>query len=206
MHVRALVMACKLWNYASKDEVGAVIESSISILGHAACKPEQKEAVTKVLEGKDVFVSVPTGYGKSAIFQMVPTCAKKLLAKSERGDIRHPAVLVISPLVSLITDQVNKLEAVGLSAVHLSSQAHSDHGNEPLFRDIIEGPVSHIFSSPEAILDTKWRSLLLKPTFVNRIVVLLTRPVVFPSGDTNFAEPTLRLLNFGPSCRLVRLF
>ena len=127
MHVRALVMACKLWNYASKDEVGAVIESSISILRHAACKPEQKEAVMNVLEGKDVFVSVPTGYGKSAIF---PTCAKKLLARSERGDIRHHAVLVISPLVSLITDQVNKLEAVGLSAVHLSSQAHSDQWRE----------------------------------------------------------------------------
>ena len=81
------VMACKLWNYASKDEVGAVIESSISILGHAACKPEQKEAVTNVVEGKDVFVSVPTGYGKSAIFQILPTCAKKSCWRRAKGAI-----------------------------------------------------------------------------------------------------------------------
>ena len=122
------------------------------------------------MEGKDVFVSVPT---KSAILQILPTCAKKLLAMIESNDIRHPAVLVISPLVSLITDQVKKLEAASLSAVHLSSQAQCDHGNEPLFRDILEGPVSHIFTSPEAILNTKWRSLLLKPSFVNRIVALV---------------------------------
>ena len=79
------------------------------ILGHAVCKPEQKEASINILEGKDVFVSVPTGYGKSAIFQILPTCAEKLLTMIESNDIRHPAVLVISPLVSLITDQVKEV-------------------------------------------------------------------------------------------------
>lgn len=53
-----------------------------------------------------------------------PLAQKKLLAKSERGDIRHPAVLVISPLVSLITDQVNKLEAVGQYTCHYKGMNH----------------------------------------------------------------------------------
>ena len=82
-----------------------------------------------------------------------------------RHDIRCPTVLVISPMVSLITDQIKKLEAAVLSA-----EGQSDHGSE--FRDILDGWVSHIFASPEAMLNTKWRSLLIKPSFVNRIVAL----------------------------------
>ena len=66
----------------SKDDLHEVIDRSMAILGYTACKPEQKDA-RSFLYIKDVFVSVPTGYGKSAIFKMLPTCAEILLSTIE---------------------------------------------------------------------------------------------------------------------------
>ena len=160
------------WSYINKDDLDGVIDRSMSILGYSVCKPEQKDAARSILYGKDVFVSVPTGYGKSAIFQMLPTCAEMLLSMIEGHDVAHPAVLIISPLISLITDQLKRFNAAGLSAIHLSSQAQPG-GYDGIIDTIIEGKVSHIFASPEAILNTKWRSLLLMPGVVNRIIALV---------------------------------
>ena len=109
------------WSYISKDDLGEVIDRSMAILGYTACKPEQKDAARSVLYGKDVFVSVPTGYGKSAIFQMLPTCAEMLLSTVEGHNIVYPAMLIISPLISLISDQLKKFKAADLSAIHLTS-------------------------------------------------------------------------------------
>ena len=67
-------------------------------------------------------MSVPTGYGKSAIFKMLPTRAE-MLSTIEGHDVAHPTVLIISLLNSLITDQLKRFNAAGLSAIHLSSQA-----------------------------------------------------------------------------------
>lgn len=83
-------------------------------------------------------LSVPTGYGKSAIFQMLPTCAEMLLSTIEGHDVAHPAVLIISPLISLITDQLKRFNAAGLSAIHLSSQAQPG-GYDNIIDTIIEG-------------------------------------------------------------------
>ena len=109
------------WSYISKNDLGEVIDRSMAILGYTACKPEQKDAARSVLYGKDVFVSVPTGYGKSAIFQMLPTCAEMLLSTVEGHNIVYPAMLIISPLISLISDQLKKFKAADLSAIHLTS-------------------------------------------------------------------------------------
>ena len=51
-------------------------------LGITELKPEQQEAVKLLLDGKNVFVTLPTGYGKSAIYQVLPLCTKSLLAPS----------------------------------------------------------------------------------------------------------------------------
>ena len=55
------------------------IERGLHQLGFEAIKPEQLTAVESVLTGKDVFVSVPTGFGKSLMFQILPFCAAGLL-------------------------------------------------------------------------------------------------------------------------------
>ena len=89
----------------------------MSILGYSVCSLSKRS----ILYGKDVFVSVPTGYGKSAIFKMLPTRAEML--SMIEGHVAHPTVLIISLLNSFITDQLKRFNAAGLSAIHLSSQA-----------------------------------------------------------------------------------
>ena len=62
---------CALWASEVEREpstISAAIDHSIQAFGHARVKTIQAQAVQATLQGRDVFVSVPTGYGKSLIF------------------------------------------------------------------------------------------------------------------------------------------
>ena len=68
---------CTLWASEVEKEpwtISAAIKHSLQAFGHASTKVFQAQALEATLQGRDVFVSVPTGYGKSLIFQMVPFC------------------------------------------------------------------------------------------------------------------------------------
>ena len=80
-------------------------------------KKEQEEALFNFVCKRDVFVNLPTGFGKSLIYQMAPMVMKEL------GLCINPIIIVISPLVSLMQDQVNQLEKQGLSAVSLMTNS-----------------------------------------------------------------------------------
>ena len=66
------------------------------------------------LQGKDVFVTVPTGYSKSLIYQILPVCASFLLETLGKSAPAAPSVLVhvVCPLVALMKDRANKLSHV----------------------------------------------------------------------------------------------
>ena len=73
-------------------------------------KPEQEVAVKSLLDGKDVFAVLPTGYGKSLIYQM--------FVRAKDFEMNGKAtILVISPLVSIIKDQILDMKSIGYSAV-----------------------------------------------------------------------------------------
>ena len=78
------------------------IEVGCLRIGLESLKPEQLDAVRLLLQGKSksVFVTLPTGYGKSAIFHVLHFCASSLLSSLENS-CHKPLVLIISPLVSL---------------------------------------------------------------------------------------------------------
>jgi superfamily II DNA helicase RecQ len=79
-------------------------------------KLEEKQlaVVEYVYNGRDVFGRLPTGYGKSICYQMLPLLFDYKLEKCGRdGDIRS-LVIVVSPLVSLMTEQVQKLRTCGV--------------------------------------------------------------------------------------------
>ena len=69
---------------------------------------EQKEPIKNVYEGMDVFVWLPTGYGKSVCYECLPFLFDMKLDRhtSEHG---RSVVLIVSPLVSLMVDQVSSL-------------------------------------------------------------------------------------------------
>ena len=60
-----------------------------------------------------MFVSLPTGYGKSIIYQLAPFIVEQMARLD--GIIRTAIVLVISPLVSLMKDQVTYLKKKGIN-------------------------------------------------------------------------------------------
>ena len=62
------------------SDIECVIHDVSIELGFTSLKPKQKEAIVAFVLGNDTFVSLPTGYGKSVIFAMLPLVFDKLLA------------------------------------------------------------------------------------------------------------------------------
>lgn len=74
-------------------------------------KPAQVVALDHIFHGNDTMVLLPTGYGKSIIFQLLPWLLRKEEDVEER---QFGIVLVVSPLNSLILDQIEKLAGKGV--------------------------------------------------------------------------------------------
>ena len=76
--------------------------------GYTAFRPLQEEIVRDALAGRDVFALMPTGGGKSLCFQLPAL-------------LRDGLTIVVSPLISLMKDQVDALQASGVAATFLNS-------------------------------------------------------------------------------------
>ena len=59
-------------------ELDKAIEESVAVLGLESLKEHQMEAVTAFMSGSDVFVALPTGYGKSIIYAILPLLFDKV--------------------------------------------------------------------------------------------------------------------------------
>ena len=80
-------------------------------------KQEQKIAVNCLLEGRDVFAVMPTGFGKSFIFQLFSTAIEQ--KKISQGLHPNSVNLVICSLISLIEDQIKEGQSLGLTCASL---------------------------------------------------------------------------------------
>lgn len=92
-------------NTATIDRARAVLHERF---GHAAFRPGQERAVESVLGGRDTLVILPTGGGKSLCYQVPALLLDGL-------------TIVLSPLISLMKDQVDALEAKGIPAAFINS-------------------------------------------------------------------------------------
>ena len=149
--------------------VTRAVEEGMRCMGYESIKSEQLSAVQSLLNGDDVLMSVPTGFGKSLVYQLLPFCADSLLRSCTSSQTSQPSVVVVvSPLISLMEDQVSKLVAKGVKAVRISGETSRD-----CIADVVEGRVTHIFGSPEAFIGNKtWRSLFVNDRFSGRVVAL----------------------------------
>ena len=129
-------------------------------------KQKQIDAIKSVFLGQDTLCIFPTAFGKSLIYQTLPKLFKM-------KDIReNPVIVVLSPLLSLIEDQVanaNSVEFLGLNACALSYEK---------YEDICSGKYNLIFGTPEAwINNSKWRNFLSSPLMVHNLVCIVVDEV-----------------------------
>uniref|UniRef100_A0A0A9DJY4 Similar to Os07g0681600 n=1 Tax=Arundo donax TaxID=35708 RepID=A0A0A9DJY4_ARUDO len=89
-----------------------------SYFGYSAFRPYQREIIQKVLDGRDCLVVMATGSGKSICYQIPPLVTKK-------------TAVVVSPLLSLMQDQVMSLKQKGVKSEYLgSTQMNSSASSE----------------------------------------------------------------------------
>jgi ATP-dependent DNA helicase RecQ len=127
----------------SPDALQKVIEHH---WGFRTLRPHQEQAMRAVLLGRDSVVVLPTGGGKSLCYQ-APAVV--------RGD----TTVVISPLISLMKDQVDSLRACGVAATQIDSSQSSEerYSHE---KEVIKGAVRLLFVSPERLVLTDFYQLL----------------------------------------------
>ena len=127
-----------------------------------------------MFEGFDVFLWLPTGFGKSLCYECLPFLFDFKLGRM--GDPhRRSVVLVISPLVSLMIDQVASLRKRGVAVAILSSHDVSDKRFLATSKGLeTPGLFSLLFVSPEAVIgDTRWRESLMTYPLSERVVALV---------------------------------
>jgi ATP-dependent DNA helicase RecQ len=116
-----------------------VLETARKDFGFESLRPGQLEAVEALLRHQDSLVVMPTGSGKSAIYQIA-------------GSIMEGTTLVISPLIALQKDQVDSINAQNAAgdAVALNSTQRVSEAREA-FEKIEEGTGKYIFLAPEQL-------------------------------------------------------
>lgn len=96
------------------------------VFGIESLNKHQEDAIKYVVEEKkDVFVNLPTGFGKSLIYQALPLVYSCLQSTFEKN-----IIVVISPLTSLMKDQVMRLISLGITAISLAEITTEKQCNE----------------------------------------------------------------------------
>jgi ATP-dependent DNA helicase RecQ len=105
--------------------------------GYTAFRPGQEELIDAILSGRDVMAVMPTGAGKSLCYQIPAILLEGL-------------TVVISPLISLMQDQVNALREVGVTAAYLNSSLGSAEYGE-ILRGLQAGKYRILYIAPERL-------------------------------------------------------
>lgn len=106
--------------------------------GFTSFRPLQEDIIRDALAGKDIFALLPTGGGKSLCFQLPAI-------------VRPGLTVVVSPLIALMKDQVDALQAGGVPATFLNSSLGSDESRARL-RGLHQGEYRLLYAAPERLM------------------------------------------------------
>ena len=121
-------------------------ETLRQVFGLHEFRPLQHEIIERLVGGEDAFVLMPTGGGKSLCYQLPAL-------------LRDGVALVVSPLISLMKDQVDALRANGVAAAFYNSALGSDEARQVLAR-LHAGELDLLYVAPER---------LMNPAFIDRL-------------------------------------
>jgi ATP-dependent DNA helicase RecQ len=108
------------------------------VFGFREYRPHQEEIVEHVIAGGDAFVLMPTGGGKSLCYQLPAL-------------VRAGAGIIVSPLISLMKDQVDALQAAGVSAAAYNSSLEAGEARDVLAR-LHSGELDLLYVAPETLM------------------------------------------------------
>ncbi|XP_068658889.1 ATP-dependent DNA helicase Q-like 4A isoform X2 [Aristolochia californica] len=129
----------KKWNNRDFPWTRELEANNKKVFGNHSFRPNQREVINATMSGNDVFVLMPTGGGKSLTYQLP-------------GYICQGVTLVVSPLVSLIQDQIMHLSQVNIAATYLSSNMEWSEQQE-IFRELTSDDCKYklLYVTPEKV-------------------------------------------------------
>ena len=116
------------------------------VYGYQSFRPHQEDVIVSLIQGRDAFILMPTGGGKSICFQ-IPSL------------IRSGVTIVVSPLIALMKDQVDSLVALGVRAACYNSSLTAGEGREVLAQ-LHLGRLDLLYVAPERLMSDDFLSLL----------------------------------------------
>ncbi len=144
--------------------------------GYTHFRPKQEEIIDSILSGKDTFALLPTGGGKSLTFQ-IPA-------------MMQPGVcLVITPLIALMKDQVDRLKKLGIPAKALHTGMYPDE-IESALSNAIHSKIKFLYVSPERLLNVPFQSTLAK---INVNLIAVDEAHCISQWGYNFRPPYLKI-------------
>jgi ATP-dependent DNA helicase RecQ len=117
---------------------GQLLQPLKQYFGFSSFRPLQEEIIRDALAGKDVFAVLPTGGGKSLCFQLPAL-------------VQPGLTVVVSPLIALMKDQVDAMQAAGVAATFLNSSLAAGE-SKPRLRGLHNGEFRLLYVAPERLV------------------------------------------------------
>ena len=150
----------------SKRDVQFSVTYATKLLGYTELRQQQTQVVEKVLSRRDVFVSLPTGSGKSLCYWLLPKVFDHL--RGSKSADTQSIVIVVSPLIAVMKDQIRQMTERNVTAVYVGDAESTTE------TQVCEGQFQLVYISPEALLtNPTWRDTLQSSVYQSNLVALI---------------------------------